>query len=192
MAIPTHMKGVPPKRNWRMVAGIDEDGEAKELTLEGANLRMVYKNGTSIIDVTLSLDTNIYASGEVLAATQEIANAVRIDGGTGVIQSLIVLDQDDLGLALDIVFLQSDVSIGSENATVSLSDANAVKVVGIVQIGAGDYVDLVGSQLVTKTNLSILAQADTSSTSLYVAAISRAAGTYTAAGITLKIGILRD
>jgi hypothetical protein len=35
-------------------------------------------------------------------------------------------------------------------------------------------------------------EAGSGSTSLYVAAISRGTGTYTASGITLKIGILQD
>ena len=36
---------------------------------------------SSVLDVTLSLDTNAYSDGDVLAATQEIANAVRVPGG---------------------------------------------------------------------------------------------------------------
>ncbi len=46
-------------------------------------------------DVTLSLDTSTYASGDVLADMQEIANAVRANGGSVVIQSLTVIDKDD-------------------------------------------------------------------------------------------------
>jgi len=153
---------------------------------------VIYINSLSLVDITLSLDTNIYASGDVLAATQEVAGAVRLVGGTGVIQSLVVLDKDDLALALDIVFLQTNVSIGTENDAVSITDTNAGQILGIVEIAASDYVDLVGSQLATMGSLSILAKAATISTSLFVAAISRAAGTYSAAGITLKIGILRD
>lgn len=176
------LKGRTPK-GMEEVISLDSDTHAQHT---------IFMNGTSLIDVTLSLDTNIYASGDVLADTQEIADALRVNGGTGIIQSLVVLDKDDLGLALDIVFLQKNVSIGTENSAVSISDTNAEEILGIVEILSGDYVDLVGSQIVTKQGLSILAKSLVDSKSLYVAAISRATGTYTAAGIVLKIGILRD
>ena len=152
---------------------------------------------TYVHEVTLSLDTNIYATGEVLADTQEIANAVRVNAGTGIVQSVIVLDKDDQAGALDIVFLKTNVSLGTENSAVSITDANADEIQGIVKVGAADYVDLVNSQLATKlpgdpNGAGFGVQADTGATSLFVGAISRDAKTYTASGITLKITILAD
>lgn len=149
--------------------------------------------GNSVVaEVTLTLDTSIYASGDVLADTQEIASAIRINAGTGVIHSLIILDKDDQGQPLDVVFLKTNVSLGSENSPVSITDANADEILGIVEVVAGDYVDLVNSQLVTATDVGIVVVADSAATSLFVGVISRGAGTYTASGITLKIGILQD
>jgi hypothetical protein len=104
----------------------------------------------------------------------------------------MVLDKDDKGTALDILFLKTDVTIGTENSAVSISDANADEILGVVEIAAADYVDLVNSQIASKPNLSLVVESDSGSQSLYVAAISRAASTYTASGITLKIGILQD
>jgi len=127
----------------------------------------------------------------VLAATQEIAVASRAPGTRCLIQSVTVLDKDDQGKALDLVFLRTNVAIGTENAAVTVSDANADEICGIVEVTLGDYVDLANSQLATKTDVSILAEPASTSTSLFVAAISRGAGTYTAAGITLKIGIIQ-
>lgn len=145
-----------------------------------------------VSEVTLTLDTNIYASGDVLADTQEIASAIRVNAGTGVIHSLIILDKDDQGQAMDVVFFKTNVSLGTENSPVSISDANADEILGIVEVVAGDYVDLVNSQLVTVTDVGIVVIADAAATSLFVGVISRGTGTYTASGITLKIGILQD
>lgn len=149
--------------------------------------------GNSVVaEVTLTLDTSIYASGDVLADTQEIANAIRVNAGTGVIHSLIILDKDDQAQALDVVFFKTNVSLGSENSPVSITDANADEILGIVEVLAGDYVDLVNSQLVTVTDVGIVVVADAAATSLWVGVISRGTGTYTASGITMKIGILQD
>ncbi len=149
--------------------------------------------GNSVVaEITLTLDTSIYASGDVLADTQEVASAIRVNAGTGVIHSLIILDKDDQGQAMDVVFLKTNVSLGSENSPVSITDANADEILGIVEVAAGDYVDLVNSQLVTVTDVGVVVVADTGATSLWVGVISRGTGTYTASGITLKIGILQD
>ena len=161
-------------------------------TEAGAAVPGMPVGGHSVVkEVTLSLDTNAYASGDVLAEVQEVTGALRSAALTGVIQSLAVLDKDDQGEALDVVFFKASASLGTENAAVSISDADADKILGVVEVAAGDFVDLVNSQLAVKANLSIVA-AVASGTSIYVGAISRGTGTYTASGITLKIGILQD
>ncbi len=149
--------------------------------------------GHSVVkEVTLSLDTGgAYADGDVLAATQEVTSALRTTAGTGVIQSLVVLDKDDQGEALDVVFLKSNAAIGTENAGVSVSDANADEIIGVVEIGSTDWIDLANAQIACMANLSIVLNGPTG-TSIWVAAISRGTGTYTVSGITLKIGILQD
>lgn len=145
---------------------------------------------TVVKEITFTLDTAAHADGDVLAATQEIAGAVRVNAGTGIIQSVVILDKDDQGEALDVVLLKTNVALGTENAAVSITDADADEIQGIVEVSS--YVDLVGSQLATMTNLGIGVQADSGATSLFVGLISRGTGTYTASGITAKITILRD
>jgi len=148
-----------------------------------------------IFEVTLSLDTNAYADGDVLAATHDIEEVFRCPSGYGYLMGLTVLDKDDQAGALDIVFLRSNVSIGTENAAVSVSDANADEIITVVEFAAADYVDLVGSQIAIKnpsdTGMGVLLVPD-GTDSLFVAAISRDTKTYSASGITLKIGLLRN
>jgi hypothetical protein len=166
-----------------LLSGTEEDGTVIPGHAVGGH--------STVKAVTLSLDTDAYADGDVLADTQEIASALRVAGGSGILHSLMVLDKDDQGEALDLVFLNADGSIGAENAAVSMSDAVADTIIGVVEVGAGDFVDLVNSQIACKTNLGIVLEV-ASGTHLYVAAISRGTGTYTAAGITLKVGIIQD
>lgn len=142
-------------------------------------------------EVTLSLSTDQYAAGDVLAATQAVSAAFRSPGMGGRIKSLVVLDKDDKAGDLDVVFLKTNVSIGTENAAVSVTDANADEVVGVVEVVEADYVDLVNSQIAVK-ELDIVVEAPADSDDLYVAAISRDTDTYTASGITLKIGLIQD
>ena len=151
---------------------------------------------SNVLEVTLSLDTNIYASGDVLAATQEMANAVRVNGGTAVLQSLVLLDKDDQGGALDLLILQTTQDIGTENAAHAISDDEADEILTIIPIAAGDYYDLTNSMLVRKNSsdsgMGMVLKAAAGSTSLFIAAISKGAKTYTASGINLKLGLLLD
>jgi hypothetical protein len=143
-----------------------------------------------LTDVTLSLDTNIYADGDVLAATQVVSNAVRQDDAIGQLQSIVVIDEDDQGIAFDLVFLSANSSIGTENAAVSITDAAARDILGIVPVAAGDFKDLGGVRLATLTGLSVSLKPATGTNDVYVAAISRGAGTYSASGVKLRIGIV--
>lgn len=162
------------------------------MTDTGKGGRTQVFNNSIVKEVTLTLDTSQYADGDVLAATQAVTGAARVNAGQVALQSIVLLDKDDQGVALDLVFLRTNVGIGTENAAVSVTDANADEILGVVEVAAADYVDLINSQLVTKTNVGILMDAAAATTSLFVAAISRGTGTYTASGITLKIGLVRD
>ena len=137
----------------------------------------------------LSLDTSQYASGDVLADTQELADAVRVAGGSGIIHSILVQDDDDQAGALDIIILDDNTSIGTENAAVTMADND--NILGNVEVVAGDYVDMANSQHACKTNVGIVVKAKVNR-SLYIAVVSRDTKTYTASGITLRFGILQD
>ena len=150
--------------------------------------------GDQLIEVTLSLSTDAYTSGDVLAATQVVTNAVR-EHGCAILQSLAILDTDDQGLAMDIVFLRSDTAIGTENAALNIADAAADEILTVVEVAAGDWVDLVNSQIAIKKNGDSGMGAvlkPTTGDHLYIAAIARGAPTHTAAGIIIKIGLLRS
>lgn len=145
-----------------------------------------------VLDVTLSLDTSAYADGDVLADTQTITSAFRVTDGTGVIQSLQVLDEDDQGMGMDIIFLDAANSLGTENSAPSITDANARNILGRVSVISGDYIDLGGVRHACKTGLGLVVKALSGANTLAVAAISRGTGTYTASGVRLRIGLLQD
>ena len=144
----------------------------------------------TVVDLVLTLDTSVYASGDVLADTQELTNAFDWKGGSGVIHSILVQDDDDQAGALDIIILDTNTSIGTENSAVTMADNDDI--LGSVEVAATDYVDMANNQHACMTNLGIVVEAVDGVTSLYVAAVSRGTGTYTASGITLRFGILQD
>lgn len=149
--------------------------------------------------VTFSLDTSAYADGDVLAAPQEITN-VFIDPEMEVtLQSLRLLDKDDQGVAMDILFLKSEVDIGAENAAYAITDAEAEEILTAVNIATGNYTDWGDWQIAMKsasagdTGMGMLMRPSAAAgTSLWVALITRGGTpTYTASGLVLDIGLKR-
>jgi hypothetical protein len=147
----------------------------------------------AVLDVTLVLDTAVYANGDVLADTAAVANAVRVNGGRAILQSVHVLDEDNQGVGFDIIFFDANNSLGTFNAAPTISDTNARAILGSVSIAASDYMSLGGCRVATKAGVGLLLKAGAATTSLYIAAISRlGTPTYTASGLKLKLGMLWD
>lgn len=143
-----------------------------------------------VLDVTLSLDTNTYATGDVLAETQAVTGALRVDG-TGWLNSVLVIDEDDQRQAFDLLFFSSNASLGTENAAPAITDEGARALLGLVKVQPGDFTDL-GGVSIANVYPGLGLKAATGTDTIYVAAISRGAGTYTASGVRLRLHVLAD
>lgn len=143
-----------------------------------------------VLDLTLSLDAGgAYADNDVLAAPQEVTGFFRTAGGRARLQSLVLLDEDDQGQDIDIIFLDADGSIGAENAAFAPTDTVARTIVGTVSIVQADYCDAVNS-MVAAGEVNMLMKAASASTSIWVGAVCRS-GTpsHSASGIRIKFGV---
>ena len=144
----------------------------------------------AIKTVVLSLHTDANVVNDVLAATQVVSEALRVDDGTGVIQSIVVQDDDDNAGDLDLIFFDANTSVGSESAICSMADNDTI--LGVVEVVESDYVDMINSQVASFKNVGIVIQGATGTDDIYMAAIARDTDTYTASGITIRLGILQD
>lgn len=147
---------------------------------------------TKTVDLTFSLDTNIYASGDVLADTQVLAGAMRMRDLTGVLSGFTLFDEDDQGIELDVVFLSANVSIGTENAAVSVTDANAREILGIVNVASTDWKDLGGVRVATVRNVNLPIKPAAQTQDVYVALITRGTPTHTASGLRGRFHFFQD
>lgn len=143
-----------------------------------------------VFEVTLSLDTNAYADGDVLADTQILdANAFVSVGGVMLVQNVQIIDLDDQKGAIDIVLLRSNTSLGTENAAPNIADGNADEILEVIKVYATDYSDMGGFSWAS-IDVSKVIKAASDSTALYIGAISRDAKTYSAAGLIVRVGVL--
>lgn len=141
----------------------------------------------------LTIDTAAYASGDVIADTQELPEILLAPYGIVRLRHIQLIDKADQKAACTVVFLRANRSLGTENAAPNISDANAEDVIGHVALVAGDYVDLGGVSVATKNGLDLLLAGNTgSSRSLWVGLISGGTPTYGAAdALILRLGVER-
>lgn len=142
-------------------------------------------------DILPVLDTNAYGDGDVLFAPVEISDITPGARVPILLQSVFVVDESDQGAAFDLHFYRSRVTLGSLNGAPSITDADQRAYQGRVQIASGDYYDMGGSKVADLANIGKLLASDENSRSLWVAGISRGAGTYAASGLRLRLGFLR-
>tara|TARA_R110002096_G_C14506254_1_gene715774 strand:+ start:76 stop:579 length:504 start_codon:yes stop_codon:yes gene_type:complete len=146
-----------------------------------------------LIDVTLVTQAANVENNDVTSDYVEIPNAVSVNGGTAIIQSIALLDEADVGGTLDLVFQTDTTAIGALDAAVSISAANARDILGFVTMS--NYFDGVAWKLAQKNNIGLVVKAVAGTKSIYVSAINRSGATLTYGGtdvLKLRIGIVKD
>ncbi len=148
---------------------------------------------TVVYELTMSPDTSALTAGDVTAATQQADAFFRKTDGTGIILSVVLVDEDDQKADLDVHFFSANSSLGSENSAPSISDADARAYLGTASVAVADYKDLGGVSVACIRGLNIPVKAVSGTDDLYVGIVNGAATpTYTSAGIKLRIGAILD
>jgi hypothetical protein len=178
-----------------------------DLTITNAGISVAKKTGgevlsnnkklnqmkVDVIDVTLTTTAATHSPGDVLAANIEIPNAVAVKGGSAIIQSVTLLDKDDEGPVVDLIFQSDNTALGSVGSAVSISEDDAEDILGFVSVS--DYSDLIASQVAVKNNIGLVVKAASTTRSIFVSAVNRGSANYAPAATTdlkLKIGIVQD
>lgn len=152
------------------------------------------KGRTTRVQVTPTVDTNIYASGDCLGGLMSIAGAASYSGGGGRILGVVVVDKTQAQrAAMDLYFYSQSVTMAGNNAAFAPSDADQLYMVGQVALGSWSYnTAFPGTPLNSVATAPPPASAATSvqslvvpyvcaATTLYCQAVVRGTPTYTGA-----------
>lgn len=143
------------------------------------------------VSVTITLDTSAYASGDLLADAQAITSAALATAGVVELVSVVVVDEDDQGVAFNIFVTSSSTSWGTENSAPTISDATARSILAVIPIATADYYDLGGVRVAQpRIAQSIGAICTTAGAAdLYVAIVNGSGTpTYSATGVKVIFG----
>jgi hypothetical protein len=133
------------------------------------------------VQVTPTISSSpAYTSGDCIGGLQEITNAARVSGGSGVLQAVTILDKTQAQRsAIDLLFFDRSVTVAGDNAAVATSDADMAYCLGVITIGpyntAWPGTPLNSLSTLININLPFVLTA----TSLYCQAVARSTPTYT-------------
>lgn len=149
---------------------------------------------TGLVEATPTMDTSAYASGDVFGSLMTLTGAVRDDGYTAILQSIVLRSITAIGAAeVDVVIFDEapGASYGADNAAFAIADADIAKIIGCVSLDALFSVDSV-SCVLQATNIGLPVKAIAGQATLYAQMVARASLTTTAAAISLRFGFLQD
>lgn len=142
----------------------------------------------SVYDVTPVLEASILADNDVFFVPIEVPQ-VFDKGLPRMLQSVSVIDGDDQATEFDLIFSNATITLGTLNSGVTISDADAAKIIGSVSFLTTDAVDLINSTVFKKSGIGLIMKGVTSS--LWVSGVVRSGTpTYTASGFKIKLGFI--
>ena len=175
----------------RVTIASDSTGQVKLAASE----EIVGKVGASDIVVTIAptLAAEAHSAGDLLFDSTEVANAVRANGSTAIVESITVIDKGDQKAEINLIFANAATDFGAPGGVPDPDDTEALTVLGIVNVASTDYVDLGANSVATVKNIGLLLKAGAATTSVYLAGV--AVGTPTPAStsdLQISIGFLRS
>ena len=154
----------------------------------------------TVIKPTITVDTAIYAALDVLGAAATsgivtITDAMRVIGGSGVLETISVFDDDNEKAVISLLFFDSLPSGGTYigNGALALAAGDKAKYIGKVNIASADYETLGGKAFACLKNVGLHLKASGSTNLYMIPLITSGTPTFTAAtDLKMAFGFRRD
>lgn len=102
----------------------------------------------TLIQVTPTLDTSAYASGDLICDVTTITSAALASGAYTELVSVTIVDQDDQTASAYTIYVTNlSTTWGTFNAAPTVSDAALLGIQAIIPIASGDWLDLGGGKV---------------------------------------------
>ncbi len=155
----------------------------------GENHLGIVTGGGISISVTPAISAGaIYVAKEAVGGEMTFANAVRVAGGSGIINSVTIADNDGENAGLELWLFSATVAEAADNAPMDFTDAELLTCVGVIPISSADYFAIADNSVACLRGVGL--QFKCAATSLFGQLKCTATPTYTAVGdLTVTSGI---
>jgi hypothetical protein len=169
-----------------LAAGTNEFGK---LAAGEAHIGAIGGNST-LIDLIVTSASAVYSSGDMVGTELTIAGAARVNGGTGKITGVTVIDLAAQSVAAEIWITDTAITEPADNAAWSRSDGDAAKIITVIPLSAW-YTSALNS-VSPNGNLSIPFKCTGATTSLFMCYVNRGAPTHIVNGLLVRIFVDQD
>ncbi len=148
---------------------------------------------TFSLSVTQVTSATTYSAGDSVGGKVTLTNAVRISGGTGILNSIMVIDKDNQSAPLDILIFDSDPSAATiTNAATFVFSTSISKLIAKIPIATTDYTTFDTISVAQIGGIGRIIKAN-GSANLYAAVVTTGTPTYTTtSSIIVNYGLLQD
>ena len=148
-----------------------------------------------LISISPTVTAGAYHANDNVGGLQTLVGAMRVNAGTGLLQSVTVADKAMQNAQIGIYLFSTSPASGTytNNVTFTMHDTDLNRCIGWVEVATSDYKSFVDNSVACIRNLSFPIKASAGTKSIYV--LLRVTGTPTYAAATdlkLTFGILRD
>ena len=150
---------------------------------------------STIISPTVTVDTAAYTAQDNIGGLLTLTDAMLSEGGTGLLQSLLVADASGQKPALEILIFNANPSSSTitDQAAISIHADDVGKIIRRISVSQGDYVNVGSKYYADLSPGSRLLQAASGSKNLYAAIVCTGTPDFVAStDLKVKFGILRD
>lgn len=151
---------------------------------------------SKVVTVSPTVDTSQYAALDVIGGELTITNAMRVNGGSGVLQAITIVDNDNEKAAFDILIMNAALTgTKADQGAIADNAADRTKFIGRIQVTAADYLSYVASSqaIAQIRNIGLPVESAAASRDLYCVILATGTPTYTATtDLMLKFHFLQD
>lgn len=178
MGVRNHLTGSTADGDYAAIS-VSSTGEMQ--TLARRDLQLISVGVTGVTTATTA-----YTAGDQVGSQITLTNASRVSGGSGVIVGVTLIDQSDIIGAYDVVFFSASATLASDNAAFSISDADCLNIIGLVQLN-GSF-DIGNNRVAQAYNIAV-PYVCSGGTSLYAALICRVGHTFFTSGALPQLNV---
>ena len=142
------------------------------------------------VTVDMTAETTAVDAGDVVAATQVVAACTPGNDVPAVLHSICLIDPDDQGAELTLVFMSANTTLGTEDAAPDIDDTEAQTVLGTYTIATTDYKDLGANKVATIRNVGLPVLPASGTDDIYMAIYATATPTYAGGHIYVRLGFI--
>lgn len=159
-----------------------------------AHVGLVGGNG-AIVDVTPTLTVHAtYIANDYVgtsATPMTFANCARVNGGTGLIPRCVLIDFALQSIAGELWLFDATITPPNDSAAWSISDADAVKCIGIIPFSTY-YASALNSISPGTPAAPMFFKCAAGSKDLYGCFVTRGAPTYASGDLTFRLAVIQD